>query len=54
MDNKEQGKKLYVWTKEKQQEWRKGKITCMCGTVITKGSWSYHLRSKKHNLLMMS
>ena len=32
----------------KQNEWRKKKITCGCGSVISQQHKSTHLKSKKH------
>ena len=32
----------------KQNEWRKKKITCECGSVISQQHKSTHLKSKKH------
>lgn len=38
--------------KEKLKNWRKQKIICECGTVITKGCYNKHKNRKQHNNFM--
>ena len=51
-DNKdqiiEQKKKYYEANKGKIAEGRKEKVTCECGSIISKHSLSRHIKSKKH------
>jgi len=50
----EYNKLYYAENKKQINEWRTQKITCICGSIISRINKSIHLRSNKHKKYLQS